>query len=51
MEYQRGELVGYEVRQYLLEQWGRRCVCTAALRTCRWSWSTAFRSREAALIG
>lgn len=24
--YQQGELQGYEVREYLLEKWGRRCV-------------------------
>jgi 5-methylcytosine-specific restriction endonuclease McrA len=24
--YQQGELAGYEVREYLLEKWGRRCV-------------------------
>jgi 5-methylcytosine-specific restriction endonuclease McrA len=26
VEYQRGELAGYEVREYLLEKWGRRCA-------------------------
>ena len=26
VEYQRGELQGYEVREYLLEKWGRRCA-------------------------
>lgn len=26
VEYQQGELAGYEVRQYLLEKWGRTCV-------------------------
>jgi 5-methylcytosine-specific restriction endonuclease McrA len=26
VEYQQGELVGYEVREYLLEKWGRRCA-------------------------
>jgi 5-methylcytosine-specific restriction endonuclease McrA len=26
VEYQQGELFGYEVREYLLEKWGRRCV-------------------------
>jgi 5-methylcytosine-specific restriction endonuclease McrA len=26
IEYQHGELAGYEVREYLLEKWGRRCV-------------------------
>ena len=26
MEYQQGELRGYEVREYLLEKWGRNCV-------------------------
>lgn len=25
-EYQHGELSGYEVREYLLEKWGRRCA-------------------------
>lgn len=26
IEYQRGELYGYEIREYLLEKWGRRCA-------------------------
>lgn len=26
IEYQQGELQGYEVREYLLEKWGRNCV-------------------------
>ena len=26
VEYQQGELAGYEVREYLLEKWGRQCV-------------------------
>lgn len=26
LEYQQGELAGYEVRQYLLEKWGRKCA-------------------------
>ena len=26
IEYQQGELQGYEVREYLLEKWGRTCV-------------------------
>jgi 5-methylcytosine-specific restriction endonuclease McrA len=26
VEYQQGALQGYEVREYLLEKWGRRCV-------------------------
>ena len=25
-QYQRGELAGYEVREYLLEKWGRQCA-------------------------
>jgi 5-methylcytosine-specific restriction endonuclease McrA len=25
-EYQQGELAGYEVREYLLEKWGRKCT-------------------------
>ena len=28
--YQQGELQGYEVREYLLEKWGRQCVCCGA---------------------
>jgi len=26
VEYQQGQLVGYEVREYLLEKWGRKCA-------------------------
>lgn len=26
VEYQQGELQGYEVREYLLEKWGRKCM-------------------------
>ena len=26
VEYQQGELAGYEVREYLLEKWGRKCA-------------------------
>ena len=26
IEYQQGELAGYELRQYLLEKWGRKCA-------------------------
>ncbi len=26
LEYQQGELQGYEIREYLLEKWGRNCV-------------------------
>lgn len=26
VEYQQGELLGYEIRQYLLEKWGRSCA-------------------------
>jgi hypothetical protein len=26
VEYQQGELQGYEVREYLLQKWGRKCV-------------------------
>jgi 5-methylcytosine-specific restriction endonuclease McrA len=26
VEYQQGELYGYEIREYLLEKWGRKCV-------------------------
>ena len=40
VEYQQGTLQGYEVREYLLEKWGRQCAyCDAtgvplADRTC-----------------
>jgi 5-methylcytosine-specific restriction endonuclease McrA len=30
VEYQQGELAGYEVRQYLLEKWGRQCAYCGA---------------------
>lgn len=30
IEYQQGELQGYEVREYLLEKWGRKCVYCGA---------------------
>ena len=30
VEYQQGELVGYEVREYLLEMWGRKCAYCGA---------------------
>ena len=30
VEYQQGELVGYEVREYLLEKWGRKCAYCGA---------------------
>ncbi len=30
VEYQQGTLYGYEVRQYLLEKWGRKCVYCGA---------------------
>jgi 5-methylcytosine-specific restriction endonuclease McrA len=26
VEYQQGELAGYEVREYLLQKWGRQCI-------------------------
>ena len=26
VEYQQGELLGYEIREYLLEKWGRKCT-------------------------
>jgi len=26
VEYQQGELLGYEIREYLLEKWGRKCA-------------------------
>lgn len=29
-EYQQGELLGYEVREYLLEKWGRQCAYCGA---------------------
>ena len=33
IEYQQGTLAGYEVREYLLEKWGRRCAYCAAENT------------------
>ncbi len=30
IEYQQGELLGYEVREYLLEKWGRKCAYCGA---------------------
>ncbi len=32
VEYQRGELLGWEVRAYLLEKWGRRCAYCGTAR-------------------
>ena len=32
VEYQQGELAGYELRQYLLEKWGRRCAYCGATK-------------------
>ena len=32
-EYQRGELFGYEIREYLLEKWGRKCAYCDAEHT------------------
>ncbi len=33
IEYQHGELFGYEVREYLLEKWGRKCAYCDAEHT------------------
>ena len=33
VEYQQGELAGYEVREYLLEKWGRHCAYCGAEKT------------------
>ncbi|MDJ0534540.1 MAG: RNA-guided endonuclease IscB [Xenococcaceae cyanobacterium MO_207.B15] len=33
IEYQQGELAGYEIREYLLEKWGRKCVYCNAVDT------------------
>ncbi|NEO97554.1 MAG: HNH endonuclease [Symploca sp. SIO2E9] len=33
VEYQQGELWGYEVKEYLLEKWGRQCVYCGATDT------------------
>ena len=30
VEYQQGDLLGYEVREYLLEKWGRKCAYCGA---------------------
>lgn len=31
VEYQQGELFGYEIREYLLEKWGRKCAYCGAV--------------------
>lgn len=33
VEYQQGKLAGYEVREYLLEKWGRKCAYCGAEHT------------------
>jgi 5-methylcytosine-specific restriction endonuclease McrA len=33
VEYQQGTLAGYEIRQFLLEKWGRRCAYCGATNT------------------
>ncbi|NMG19370.1 RNA-guided endonuclease IscB [Brasilonema bromeliae] len=33
IEYQQGELFGYEVREYLLQKWGRKCAYCSATNT------------------
>ena len=33
VQYQQGSLAGYEVREYLLEKWGRKCVYCNATNT------------------
>jgi 5-methylcytosine-specific restriction endonuclease McrA len=33
VQYQQGELAGYEVREYLLEKWGRKCAYCGAGNT------------------
>lgn len=33
VEYQQGELYGYEIGEYLLEKWGRKCVYCDAKNT------------------
>lgn len=33
LEYQQGSLLGYEIREYLLEKWGRRCAYCGATNT------------------
>ncbi|MFT5933192.1 MAG: 5-methylcytosine-specific restriction endonuclease McrA [Hydrogenophaga sp.] len=30
VQYQQGNLAGYELREYLLEKWGRKCACCGA---------------------
>ncbi|MDC0835950.1 RNA-guided endonuclease IscB, partial [Geitlerinema sp. CS-897] len=30
IEYQQGELLGYEVREYVLQKWGRKCIYCGA---------------------
>ncbi|NEQ85803.1 MAG: HNH endonuclease [Moorea sp. SIO2I5] len=33
VEYQRGELFGFEIKEYLLEKWGRKCAYCGAFGT------------------
>jgi hypothetical protein len=40
VEYQQGTLQGYEIREYVLEKWGRRCAyCGATPFPCKWNTS------------
>lgn len=39
VEYQQGELMGYEVREYLLEKWGRRCAYCGKDGVSPFKWS------------
>jgi len=41
-EYQQGTLYGYEVREYLLEKWGRRCAYCDK-RMCLWRLNISYR--------
>ena len=49
VEYQQGELAGYEVRAYLLEKFGRRCS-TVEPPTWRWRLNISSPNRAAARI-
>lgn len=46
VEYQRGELCGYEVREYLLEKWGRKCAYCGR-ETFLWRLNTSYLNPEA----
>jgi hypothetical protein len=47
LEYQQGELAGYELKEYLLLKWGHKCAYKSKGPCNTSRSSTSFRSREA----